>query len=559
MKLRELHLYDFGPFKEYHLEFPSDSKSCILITGKNNAGKTTIIRALYLINSALRSSLRFAKYSSKPTGTALPKKYTQDIEIGSMIYHFEEGEAIIDCVFDNGKTITLLLDSSKNSITCYLPPRLPPSLSQLFGFLPPLGQLAQRESVLGRQYIIDCTNTTLAPLHFRNHLYHLISDSQYSLIQQRLEETWEGIHLQNYEVDSSSGLLTCLYEEGDFCNEIAWAGQGLQIWLQILTHSIRLSEHPVLILDEPEIFLHPEKQNDLIQLLKDYYPGTAIIATHSTELMSNVDITHIIHVQKDTIKSTLKTSSDLHSLESIRRSIGSSINLYASQFEDVDLLLFTEYKIDYDIVKMFASHFDINKKTQNIRLSGHSQWKHYLDYQKAYKTFFGKDIDCSILLDKDYYPTDFHERIIHDLQSKNVKITLTPGKEIENLFLEEEFLAELLPEGANQQELSDYLNTIYEREKEPSFAKYVEFAKKYSDKYKAKEYSTVHSELRPNFESIWDDKFQRHNLIHGKDTLAKVRDYFRTHYHNNLSTLFLSNELVTRRRGFIGQFLSSIF
>jgi energy-coupling factor transporter ATP-binding protein EcfA2 len=554
MKLKELHLYDFGPFEDYSLKFPTDPKSCILITGKNNAGKTTIIRALRLISGALA----FAKYSSFPLVRELLKKDTTDIDISSMIYRFEESQAVIQAVFDSGKTITVSIDATRNSITCSLPPHIHPSLSQLFGFLPPLGQLAQREKLLNRDYVTKTIDTTLAPQHFRNHLYYLINDDQYSLIQQILKETWEGIQLKTTECDPSTAFLTCLYQDGDFCAEIGWAGQGLQIWLQILTHLVRLSQHPVLILDEPEIFLHPEKQNDLIQLLQNYYPGTAIIATHSTELMSNVDITHIIHIQKGTTKAKLRKSSDLHAVESIRKSIGSSINLYTSQFEDVDCLLFTEHKTDYDIVKEFSSHFEINKKTQNIRLSGYSQWRHYVDYRNAYKTFFGKDIDCSILLDKDYYPPDFHESTIHDLQSENVKITFTPGKEIENLFLEHEFLAELLPEHASQQELYDYLDTVYEQEKEICFVKYVEFAKRYSDKYRPKEFSTVYSELLPNFESIWNDKRQRHNLIHGKDTLAKVRNYFRTHYHNDLTTLYLANELAKRRKKFIRRFLSSI-
>jgi len=555
MKLRELYLSDFGPFQDYSIEFPSDAKSCILIVGKNNAGKTTINRALRLINSALQ----FAHNSPHPTVQELPKKDIKDINIDSMIYRLEEGVATIDAVFDNGKTITVYLDSQKNSITCRLPAYTHPSLSQLFGFLPPLGQFAQYERVLGQRYIIDQINTTLASLHFRNHLYQLIDPAQYSLIQQRLEETWEGIQLQKCEYDSPSGYLTCLYKEGDFLNEITLAGQGLQIWLQILTHLTRLSVYPVLVLDEPEIFLHPEKQNDLIQLIQDYYPGTAIIATHSTELMSHVDITHIIHVQKGTARAKVIKSSNLHGLEIIRKSIGSGINLYASQFEDVDCLLFTEHKVDYDIVMTFASPLKINKRTQNIKLSGSSQWKNYAHYQVAYNTFFGKDIECSILLDKDYYPPDFHESIINELQSRNVRITFTPGKEIENLFLEQEFLAELLPKGASRQELSDYLDAIYEQEKDMCFLKYAEFARSYSDKYKAKDISTVYAEIRPDLESIWNDKSQRHNLIKGKDTLAKVRDYFRTHYHNDLPTLFLADELVKRRKEFVRQLLSRIF
>jgi AAA15 family ATPase/GTPase len=355
MKLKELHLYDFGPFEDYCLEFPSDAKSCILITGKNNAGKTTIIRALRLVSSALK----FANYSSIPLVRELLKKDTQDIDISTMIYRFQEGQAAIEAVLDNGKTITVWLDSTKNSITCGLPAHIHSSLSQLFGFLPPLGQLAQLEKLLDQTYVMKTIDTTLAPQHFRNHLYYLIDDAQYSLIQRILKETWEGIQLQKTVCDPSSGSLICLYKDGDFTAEIGWAGQGFQIWLQILTHLVRLSEHPVLVLDEPEIFLHPEKQNDLIQLLQNYYPGTAIIATHSTELMSNVDITHVIHVQKGTTKAKLRKSSDLHAIESIRKTIGSSVNLYASQFEDVDFLLFTEHKTDYDIIMMFAPQFGV--------------------------------------------------------------------------------------------------------------------------------------------------------------------------------------------------------
>jgi len=554
MKLKELHLHDFGPFEDYSVEFPTDAKSYILVTGKNNAGKTTIIRALRLISSALT----FAKYSSVPLVRQLLKKDTKDIDIRSMIYRFEETQSVIQAVFDNQKIVTVSLDPSTNSITCRLPTHIHPSSSQLFGFLPPLGQLSQSEKLLNRDYVMATIDTTLAPQHFRNHLYYLINDHQYSLIQEILKETWEGIQLKETECDRSTALLTSLYQDHDFLAEIGWAGQGLQIWLQILTHLVRLSEHPLLILDEPEIFLHPEKQNDLIQLLQNYHPGTAIIATHSTELMSNVDITHIIHVQKGTIEAKSRKSSDLHAIENIRKSIGSSINLYASQFQDVECLLFTEHKVDYDIVMRLASHLKLNKRTQNIPLSGSSQWKNYANYRQAYKTFFGKDIHCSILLDKDYYPPDFHQRIVNDLQSSNVKIAFTPGKEIENLFLEQEFLLELLPKRASQQELCDYLDAIYQQQREDCFLTYVDFAKTHSDKCRHKEFRTVYSELQPDFKSIWNDKRQRHNLIHGKDTLAKVRDYFRTNHHNDLTTFSLASELAKRRKNFTRRFLSSI-
>jgi hypothetical protein len=205
-----------------------------------------------------------------------------------------------------------------------------------------------------------------------------------------------------------------------------------------------------------------------------------------------------------------------------------------------------------------ASHLNLKRRTQNIPLSGSSQWGNYANYRQAYKTFFGKDIDCSILLDKDYYPPDYHQNIINELQSHNVKIAFTPGKEIENLFLEQEFLLQLLPRQASQQEFSDYLDAIYDEQREDCFLTYVEFAKNHSEKYKPKQFRTVCAELRPDFNSLWNDKRQRHNLINGKHTLAKVRDYFRTHYHNDLTTLFLTTELAKRRKNFTRRFLSTV-
>lgn len=318
MRLKTLNLENFGPFKEYEVEFPADAKACILLTGKNNAGKTTIIRALRFINGALR----FAKGNSRPITKELLKKDFPNFQVMSFIHRFKDGQAKIEATFDNDKTITVILDSSNNSVTCNIPQYSHSSMSGLFGFLPPMGQLLEREQYLTKSHVLDYVDTATAPHHLRNHLYHLIIPEQYILIKQILKDTWQGIELQNVNFDMATGLLTCIIKDGDFYYEIAWAGQGLQIWLQIITHLVRLSAHPILVFDEPEIFLHPQKQHDLVELIKNYYSGCAIVATHSSELMNNVDISHIMYINKESNSSVLRKTSDRDALEKIRRSIG---------------------------------------------------------------------------------------------------------------------------------------------------------------------------------------------------------------------------------------------
>ena len=50
-----------------------------------------------------------------------------------------------------------------------------------------------------------------------------------------------------------------------------------------------------------------------------------------------------------------------------------------------------------------------------------------------------------MLLDRDYYPSDYLDSISNTLKSAKVRITFTPRKELENIFLEEDFIVSLLP------------------------------------------------------------------------------------------------------------------
>jgi len=351
--------------------------------------------------------MKFARQSPEPVFGVLPKKDIEDIEIDRLIHNYETTEtAFITGILDTNRHVTVELNSAENNIAFTLPAYAHKSMTHVFGFIPQLGQLAERETLITRKYLLNSINTTLAPRHLRNHLTQLLSKGEYDLFRKTIKDSWEGIELQDIEFHPETNILFCLYKENGLYHEIAWAGQGLQIWIQIIAHMVRLSGASTLVLDEPEIFLHPKKQHDLIQILKEYYNGTIILATHSSELMNNVDISHIIHVQKDARRTKILQVSDRPALEKIRGNIGSSFNLVASQFEDVDLLIATEYQLDYDIVQQLASGYGIDVKNQNVRISGFNNWRNCLHYKTAYSLFFGKQVRCSLLLDRDYYPQD---------------------------------------------------------------------------------------------------------------------------------------------------------
>ncbi|MEZ0305228.1 MAG: AAA family ATPase [Hyphomicrobiaceae bacterium] len=66
------------------------------------------------------------------------------------------------------------------------------------------------------------------------------------------------------ELDHSTGELTMFCLEERMTREIYWVGFGFQIWCQLLTHLSRAAENALVVVDEPEVYLHPDVQRQLL-------------------------------------------------------------------------------------------------------------------------------------------------------------------------------------------------------------------------------------------------------------------------------------------------------
>ncbi len=541
MKIKSLTLERFGPFSEYHIDFPKDDNVCLLITGRNNEGKSTIIKALTLLQAAARIGKRKTLAVTK----SLQKRDTEDIFIGRLIHNYQGETATIKGVFYNDSSITLKLDAEDNSISADYTSYLPHDLSNTFGFIPPLGQLAETEPIISNvSHLNKSLGTTLAPHHLRNHFRRFLSQEQFELVKTIISDSWEGIKLQNYEYNFNSNSLICWYEEEHQFREISWAGQGLQIWFQIITHMVRLMDTSILVLDEPEIFLHTQKQLDLIQILREYYSGSIIIATHSVELMNDVEISHIIHVQKNQTKPTIKSSTDRRFLNKVRSQLGSSFNLIASQFEDVDLLVFTESRYDFTVLSQFASIFGIEKRAFNVPINGFSEYPKSVFFKQAYRKFFGKDVRCSVFLDRDYYPTEYLNQVRTELQRYSLQAYFTPGKEIENLLLNQDVLVGMLPSSASSDELREFLDAIFESDYNKCLGDLITLHSQFPHGSR-KEPNTILLEQKPLFDKLWRHPTDRFAEIRGKPALAAIRAFFKDKYNMTLPTKTLVQQLAS--------------
>lgn len=551
MRLKNLLLNNFGLFDNYSASFPKDDSTCTLITGKNNAGKSTILMALRLLAAAMDRA-KGSRYTEK---FKLPKTALIDISIKRLIHDYEGDGATIQAQFDEDRTIELELNPIDDEVICYFPPHLQKTMRNFLGFIPPLGQISEVESPLGIDHITKHLNTHLAPSHLRNQIHYLLDSSQFQLLQKIIRETWDGIILHPPDHDLESNTISLVYSQCGKYRELACSGQGFQIWVQIIAHMIRLSNKQILVLDEPEIFLHPEKQHVLLRTLKEHHRGSLMIATHSPELMNDIDITHILTVKHDTREAKPLEIRDRQQLEKLRTHLGSSFNMIASQFEDVDLLLVTEQKLDYDIVNQLANSFNIHIKIQNALTDGFSNYKKAIYYKQSYLEFYGKNIPCHLLLDKDYYPDEYLSEIRKELEKEKVNIYFTPGKEIENLFFNEEFLVSLAPEG-QEQVIIEFLDNLYRDNCNSCFSRYIAI---YKERDKHKDLTTIIENVKPIFDRRWTDKTFRYKLINGKQSLAVVRKFFKDKYNIELTSNTLIEKLARMKDRETRDFIVPLF
>ena len=183
---------------------------------------------------------------------------TETLVVGRMIHNYSDATAKIKGIFRDGLTITVYLDPRERIIYADSGGRIPRDVQNIFGFIPPLGPLSENEDIIGNfPYLKASMGTSLAPRHLRNHFHQILERSEFNLVRELVKKSWKGVELLDYEIDRLQGTIYCYYKENRIEREISWAGQGLQVWFQIMTHLVRLKGTSILVLDEPEINLHP--------------------------------------------------------------------------------------------------------------------------------------------------------------------------------------------------------------------------------------------------------------------------------------------------------------
>lgn len=308
--LKSLKIINYKGFENHTLYLRAEN----VLIGANNAGKSTALGALRLIAAMLPTARRTAPTTvGQVEGRAVRGWPITSAAIESSAFSsenirhdFRPAETRIEVVTNTGAKIVAswasVLEQDEPAPTGTLsifapkgvntPPRtVARELVPNIAIVPTLTPLEHHESLVGDETVRRYLSSRRSSRYFRNALWRLTLDEWSDFRSYVYERTPELNNLTlNRSFHSDSDAFDLFYEEerSRHEREIGWAGDGIQIWLQVLFHLWRQREADVVILDEPDVFLHPDLQRRLARTLFAS-PQQTVIATHSVEILAEAE------------------------------------------------------------------------------------------------------------------------------------------------------------------------------------------------------------------------------------------------------------------------------
>lgn len=294
--LEEINLENFKGFAKHKILF----KDFSIVIGRNNAGKSSAFDALRIIATAI-ARFKIGKFTARPlwldgTGTGVVPLTAEPLRNPeTLFFRYQSPPAVIEANFSNGSRITTYIgeegviyaeattprgrdaDSKSRIQECNFP-----SIS----ILPQIRPLEDTERVLKQDYVRRCIDTQLSSRHFRNQIRYMYE--HFEVFRTLFQQTWNGIRISEFISEDSKydDYLSLMLMDDGFVAEASNFGHGLQMWLQIVWFLSRTSSENIVVLDEPDVYMHPEQQQKLVLLLRERFLQT-ILSTHSRPIIDS--------------------------------------------------------------------------------------------------------------------------------------------------------------------------------------------------------------------------------------------------------------------------------
>lgn len=557
--IRRLDLHHFKGFEKFAISFPADS----IIVGPNNAGKSTVIAALRAAASMVRTAGRLRPQSTYDVkGVERFGFNFAGPSIGlieeNLRYELHEVETRMKVRFGGDGSVEALWPAGINGGFFYvmdndINPRMPKQVRSALpsiGLVPVLSPADHVESLLSESHVRKNLDSRLASRHFRNQLYllqkeYLPSGENAYLGFKKFAQPWVSeLELTDIQpqFNDEGATLDLFYLEPGSRNEkeIFWAGDGLQIWLQILLHLYRLRGMDVIVLDEPDVFLHSDLQRRLVRLLEEL-PCQTIMATHSAEVVSDAPSGSIVWVSRDRSRAVREPQRD--SLIDLSLALGTQFNLRLARAMKTKVVLFVEGE-DLKILNQLAKTLKLTKLQRErgiavIPLGGFDRWEHVEPFKWLMGEFF-EDTSVHVVLDRDFRVEDALERVRKQLRKAGISPHIWRRNELENYLLQPAAITRI--SGASQGWVEVALAECAEALEEDVYAQ-IQAEHTLFYRKTGRDQQSIYKQAKNRADTIWKDPSRRLHACGGKELIRLLNGRLQKSGHKALGTQGLAKAL----------------
>jgi AAA15 family ATPase/GTPase len=294
MRLSKIKIENFKRIKDVELGLADIN----ILVGTNASGKSSIIQALHLATCLIRQASRID--STKTSTVGIEELDYVPSENYSMLGHqtawgnragSPSSKAAFTFSSDAGEfSAQCELRSARNagiSITGQIPSELNATLrgkNKFFSaYIPGISGIPNREEKRSKKVVLKACSYGDSNVILRNVLLLLKQQSDLATVEEWIGRTVGNIKLFVDHDDEKSLTIDCSAEIDGLKRPIELIGTGYLQLIQLFSY-ILLFRPGILLVDEPDIHLHPSVQEKLVQTLADVaksHDVRILLTTHS--------------------------------------------------------------------------------------------------------------------------------------------------------------------------------------------------------------------------------------------------------------------------------------
>lgn len=445
--ISSVHFTNFKAFREYSVGLGPMN----VLVGPNNSGKSTLLGAFRALEVALRkANSKSPETVHTPSGAVrgyFISEASHPISLENVHTNYEEDtQTEVEFVLKSGGRLRLqfwnrgavLTGATESGGT----PASPSAFKKAFPLdivvVPVLGPMEHKEPLVKPETVRSGLTTHRASRHFRNYWHHF--PEGFSEFAEVVTRTWPGMELERPEVifEDEGATLRMYCRENRWTRELYWSGFGFQIWCQLITHVCRAREDALLIIDEPEIYLHPDVQRQLLAILRARETDV-VLATHSTEIMADAEPSEILLIDKS--KKVARRLRDAEGVQEALSSIGSIQNITLTHLARNRRVLFVEGHQGFRILRRLAQKLGLHELATGTGLTileskGLSSYTQILDFSQSIEQAIGAPVKVAAVFSRSHHPEEQLTDITGSLRRACAYSHILERMEIENYLLE---------------------------------------------------------------------------------------------------------------------------